>query len=135
MNSCPYAVLVSLTSGRQVVAVAAFDKPQAEAALEILELPPHLRKEHAQRLLALLPKVKPRQCVLATPVTASRLVRGTPVPLPKRAAYLVAQACLLQNEAGLEMLKQDLQRIAAGILDPEQIRHPFLASEGFKQRN
>jgi hypothetical protein len=130
MKDTPYAVVVSLTEGRKVIAVAGFDKPQAEAALEIIEMPPQARREHAQTLLAALSQVKRGQLILATPVTPSRLVRGTPVALPKRAAQLIAMACLQSNEAGVELLKQDLLRIAAGLLEPDRIRHPFLVSEG-----
>jgi hypothetical protein len=67
-------------------------------------------------------------------VTATRLVRGTPVPLPKRSAELIAKACLQPNTAGLELLKQDLMGIMAGTLQPGQIRHPFLVSEGFVRK-
>jgi hypothetical protein len=135
MSDSPYAVVMSLTSGRSVLAVAGFDKPQADAALEIINLPPVTRREYADKLLAAARQVKGNQRIVATPMTPTGIVRNIPTALPKRVAIMIAMACLQPNGAGLELLKQDLMRISAGLLEPDQIRHPFLASEGFVRKS
>lgn len=113
-----------------MVCVAGFDKEQAETALRILSQSPALRREYASKLRQVLTQVNPLQQVMCTPRSAGGLITSSPVSLPYRAAFLLAEACLIGNEAGVELLKEDLGRIAAGLMEPGEIRKPFLVSEG-----
>lgn len=131
-----YFAFVTLTHGRQILAVAGFDKEQADVALSILNLPTQQRREHGQKLYHILQTVKSDSVISCTPRTPSGLLQTAPsVGLGVRAARLVALACISEHSGGVEALKRSLERISAGLIERGSLQHPFLLAEGFKPKH
>lgn len=130
-----YFGFVTLTQGRRIIAVAGFDREQADVALSILSLPEASRREHGVKLYRLIQNgVNPEDRIQCTPRTQTGLVTAPSTGLGVRAAKLVALACMMGKDAGVEAMKRSLERISAGLVEHGTIQQPFLLAEGFKPK-
>ena len=145
MNQEEYVVFIALTKGRAIEIIAGFDKTQAETALGVLSQSYPRRIECAQGIAKciktlqdhnrLFLKDRKKASINVSLQTPGGLFVRPTVGLYWRAAKLVAVACLMKNEAGLQLLKNDLMRIMSGSVPPKTILKPFLVSEGFQPKN
>ena len=131
----PYVVTVGLTEGRKVVAVASFDKEQAEIGVELLKRSESDRREIGRKLLDCISSMKRegplgKRTIAVTKKTQSGLITSHPVSLYWRVAYLLAKALLANNPEGLNSLRVHLDRVARGVEPNNTIVKPFLYSEG-----
>lgn len=126
-------VVVAYTEGRNVLCIAAFDRPQAETAIGILEQEPSARLASADgmaRAIQFWVSHKRRVADLVVGVNTRRgnVVDSVKTPLPGRAVTLLVHACRSQNGPGRELLISQLREFVAG-KKPDNVLRPFLAIE------
>ena len=114
-----YRVHVAITEGREIHAVASFNKAEATEALKLLSAPPVQRWDVGQALKA---RIDARQPIALNGVELSRA-----------GAMLLALSCLMHSNK-LQELKQDMERIARGTAKPGDILRPTLWRDGFRPK-